>query len=70
MIVAEKIVMNEFSENATCAAFCPKCGEKHPTNFINSEPNTFVVCPNRDCGHNYFPFGKSVDKLVPPNLGF
>jgi hypothetical protein len=31
-------------------------------------PNTLVVCPN--CGHKYFPFGKSVDELEePPDLG-
>jgi len=60
--------MNEFSENIGEAVYCKECGEKHPTNFIEPRPNTLVVCPN--CGHKYFPFGKSVDELEePPDLG-
>ncbi len=60
--------MNEFSENATYAAFCPKCSEKNPTNFIEPDPQISVVCSS--CGANYFPFRESVEKHEPSNLDY
>ncbi|HEY8095658.1 MAG TPA: hypothetical protein VIE65_06125 [Methylobacter sp.] len=55
--------MNEFPENLDVAVFCPKCGEKHPTSFINPKANISVVCLSGNCSYNYFPFGRPFEEM-------
>ena len=55
--------MNESQENFDVAVFCPKCGEKYPTRFINPKSNISVVCLRGNCSYKYFPFGRSFEEV-------
>lgn len=59
--------MNRLQKNIPLAVFCPKCGEEHPTKFID-QPNTSVTCHNHTPDYIYFPFGRLVDEVKPQAL--
>ncbi|TAK64673.1 hypothetical protein [Methylobacter sp.] len=59
--------MKKLHENIAVAVFCPKCGEKHPTELID-QPNISVICHNHNSDYIYFPFGRSIDETEPQTL--